>query len=82
MGPKVPSTERSVNLPLFLLDTFRADELVKVAFQGLPQQANIFMDFDFPAGVDVVNIWDVDLLAPQSSYDLRTVVLVPQRDIR
>lgn len=80
MVPEVSGTQRCVNPSLLPLDAFSADELIKVVFERLSQQANIWMNFCFPAGVDIVNVRYTDLLTSQLSYDFGTVILLSRRN--
>lgn len=76
MIPEVSNAECVVDLSLLLSAAFSTDKLFKIAFKVLPQHVNFWMYFGFPVRVDVVNVWDVNLLAPQLSYDTCTMIRV------
>lgn len=81
MIPEVSSAECCVNLSLLVLGAFCANEFLKVILEVLSQQANIWMYFGLPVRVYIINVWHVDLLASQPSYDLGAMILLSRRNM-
>jgi hypothetical protein len=76
MRPEMPDTKRIIDPPLLFYLRLSTDVSRKVPFKMIPQHLNIGMHHGLPSFVNIVDIRHVDLLAAETSNNLRAVVLL------
>jgi hypothetical protein len=74
MGPEISNAKTVVHSALFLPLTFRADELLEVSLQMIPQYLNIRMHLGSPFSVYIIHIRNMNFLATETGNYLCTVV--------